>query len=82
METGSCVWCSALVEGNECMMDSCSRRNSCGGFIVCDETACSAWEVCEGLRVDKGTSRATGCGGVSEAAGARGSGSLEEAVPA
>jgi hypothetical protein len=51
-------------------MGSCSRRNSCGGFIVCDETACSVWGACGGLCVDIGTSRATGCGGVSEVGGA------------
>lgn len=71
-------------------MDSCSRRDSCGGFIICDEKACSPWGACEGLRVDKGTSRATGCDGVSEAGNDSGgglerlggSGSLGEAVPA
>ena len=51
-------------------MDSCSRRSSCGGFIVCDETACSAWGACGDLRGEIGTSRAIGCGGASEAADA------------
>jgi hypothetical protein len=52
-------------------MDSCSRRSSCGGFIVCEEVACSGCGACGGRCGGyTGTSRATGCGGVSDIAGA------------
>ena len=50
-------------------MDSCSRRSSCGGFIVWEEAACSGCGVCGGRCGDTGTSRATGCGAVSDIAG-------------
>jgi hypothetical protein len=52
------------------MVDSCSRRSSCGGFIVCEEAACSGCGACGGRCGDTGTSRATGCGAVSDIAGA------------